>query len=493
MDLKRYTSVWLPAFIFAVVYCLISIVNHANLLTYALDLGLYNNTIYSYAHGKANYSPLILPYVSARNQLADHFDLFLVIISPLFYLFGSYTLLIVQIAAVVAGGIAVNLFLRHYLKSNIIALLGQLHFYVIWGIYSALAFDYHSNVVAAMFIPWLFYAAVKNNKAGMFLATFLAIICKENIALYWLFVLLALALSFRKNKPVIITAIGLMAFSFLYFYLVMFLFIPALLPAGVAYIHFEYSVLGENFSEALHTVITKPLYVFNLLFIDPKGRDLTYGIKPELHASVMLSGGWAMFTNWPFALSGLVIYAQKLFHNDYAKWGIVGQYSIEFAPLITLSSFMFLKQFRHKLALIIAVFLIVSTVSVTIYSFYNPYSKWHAPQRVNLFKNEHYKRSFNTHLVIKLINQVPQHFKVSCSSQLAPHLSARDTIYQFPFSGNGADLYILLEQPDTYYPLDEERFANAISNLQADTLLELCYRQNNLIVFKRKDIDYCIK
>lgn len=493
MNFNKYINVWLPAFIFAVIYCLISIVNHANLLTYALDLGLYNNAIYSYAHGKANYSPLILPYVAARNQLADHFDLFLIIISPLYYVFGSYTLLIVQIAAVVAGGIAVNLFLRHYLKNNIIALLGQLHFYLIWGVYAALAFDYHSNVVAAMFIPWLFYAAVKNNKAGMFLATFLAIICKENIALYWLFVLLALAIIFRKNSPVFITAIALMPFSFLYFYLVMFLFIPALLPAGVPYIHFEYSVLGENFSEALHTLITRPVYVFNLLFYDPKGRELTYGIKPELHASVMLSGGWALFVNWPFALSGLVIYAQKIFHNDYAKWGIVGQYSIEFAPLITLSAFMLLKQIRYKWALILATFLIVTTAGVTIYSFYNPYSKWHEPQRVNLFRKDHYKRNFNTHLVINLIKQVPKHYKVSCSSQLAPHLAARDTIYQFPFDGNGADLYILLEQPDTYYPLNEERFANALRDLQADTLIEQCYRQNNLIVFKRKDIDYCIK
>lgn len=484
---------WLLAFLFAAVYALISVVNHANLLTYALDLGLYNNAIYSYAHGKVNHSTLILPYVSARNQLSDHFDLFLVIVSPLYYVFGSYTLLIVQIIAVVAAGVAVNLLLKSYLKQPLLALLGQLHFYLLWGIYAALAFDYHSNVVAAMFIPWLFYAAVKNNKAGMFFATLFAIICKENIALYWIFVLVALALLFRKNKLVLQTSLVLMAVSFGYFYLVMFVFIPALLPAGVDYIHFEYSVLGENFSEALHTVITRPLYVFDLLFNDPKNRDIAYGIKPELHASVMLSGGWAMFLNWPYALAGLVIYAQKLFHNDYAKWGIVGQYSIEFVPLISLSAFMFFRQLKHKMALAIAIFLIVSTASVTVYSFYNPYSKWHSPQRINLFKEEHYKRWFNTHLVIDLVKQVPSQYKVSCSSQLAPHLAFRDSIYQFPFDGSGADLYILLEKPDTYYPLDEERFAAAIAKLQSDTLLESCYNANNLIVFKRKDVDYCIK
>src|SRR5207249_11116663 len=38
-----------------------------------------------------------------------------------------------------------------------LALILLFQFWSIWGIYSALAYDYHDNVVAAMLVPWLFY------------------------------------------------------------------------------------------------------------------------------------------------------------------------------------------------------------------------------------------------------------------------------------------------------------------------------------------------
>jgi uncharacterized membrane protein len=142
------------AAIFALIYCAISLVNHYLFRTYSFDLGLYNHTIFDYSQFRFNDSLLIEPIHRQRNQLSDHFDLMLMLLSPLRYLFGSYTLLFVQIVVIVAGGIAVYKIASHFGFKY--PALAQLHFYVIWGIYSALAFDYHSNVVAAMLVPWLF-------------------------------------------------------------------------------------------------------------------------------------------------------------------------------------------------------------------------------------------------------------------------------------------------------------------------------------------------
>src|SRR5271156_7162266 len=84
--------------IFGIIYVLISFVNHFNFRTYALDLGLYNNALYSYSHFHWNNSSVMQS--APENLLTDHFDIYLILFSPLSLIFGSYTLLVVQIVAV---------------------------------------------------------------------------------------------------------------------------------------------------------------------------------------------------------------------------------------------------------------------------------------------------------------------------------------------------------------------------------------------------------
>ena len=98
---------------FATIYVLISLVNHYNFRTYALDLGLYTNALWDYAHFQWNDSG-VFKQVN-ENLLADHFDLYLIIFSPFSYIFGSYTLLILQISFVLLGGAGVY---RYFLLSE---------------------------------------------------------------------------------------------------------------------------------------------------------------------------------------------------------------------------------------------------------------------------------------------------------------------------------------------------------------------------------------
>ena len=101
---KRQKNITLAA-VFAVagvMYALISLVNHYLFKTYALDLGLYTHAMYDYTHFRVDDCSLFKAV--PQSILSDHFDLYLVIFSPLIYVFGSYTLLIVQIAAVLLGG-----------------------------------------------------------------------------------------------------------------------------------------------------------------------------------------------------------------------------------------------------------------------------------------------------------------------------------------------------------------------------------------------------
>ena len=89
--------------VFATLYSLVSIVNHYNFRTYAFDLGIYNNVIYDYSKFSLNDNSVM--HIEFENVLSDHFSLLLMFFAPLRYLFGSYTLLVVQICSILFGGL----------------------------------------------------------------------------------------------------------------------------------------------------------------------------------------------------------------------------------------------------------------------------------------------------------------------------------------------------------------------------------------------------
>ena len=184
--------------IFGILFSLISIPNHYNFRTYAFDLGINNNALWDYMHFKWNYCTVMDPHFT--NLLSDHFSLFPVLISPFAWIFGTYTLLLFQITAMLWGGIGIYLLLSNLLKNSKLALIGMIHFFSMWGIYSALAFDYHDNVIGTMLVPWFLYY-IHQNKWKQAIPWFaLILISKENIALWMIFICIGMILIYYKEK-----------------------------------------------------------------------------------------------------------------------------------------------------------------------------------------------------------------------------------------------------------------------------------------------------
>src|ERR1043166_26053 len=129
--LKLITTV----FFFAIIYSLISLVNHYNFRTYALDLGLYTNALYDYINFQWNDSSVFKEHY--ENLLASHFDLYLIIFSPFSLLFGSYTLLLIQISFILIGGIGIYKYFSVFNPNSKIALFACIYFYLFFGIFSA--------------------------------------------------------------------------------------------------------------------------------------------------------------------------------------------------------------------------------------------------------------------------------------------------------------------------------------------------------------------
>jgi len=147
-----------PALLLALagaVYALVSLVNHYNFRTAALDLGLAAQVVGDWAHLRAAQVSLLIDS-PPTNFLSVHFSLTPALAVPLYWLVGgAWALLLVQLGAVLLGGLGVWRYARAQGASSGEAQLALAFFSVQWGLFSALGFDYHNNVVGAMALPWL--------------------------------------------------------------------------------------------------------------------------------------------------------------------------------------------------------------------------------------------------------------------------------------------------------------------------------------------------
>jgi len=480
MDYKIKPLRWI-LLLFAILYSSISLVNHYNFRTAGWDLGLFNNAIYDYAHFHWNDPTLLLPN-HIKNTLADHFSLLPILFSPFYWLFGSWTLLIIQIAGVLFGGIGIFKLIHKLTQNDKLSVLATIFFYSLWGVYSALSFDYHDNVMAAMFVPWFIYFAICKRWGWAILFYLLILISKENIAIWLAFICLGMILIHWKEKLQVRIFAALGIFAGIYFIVVVKIIIPAL---GNDYVHFSYDALGSSFKEALITMLTKPRYIFTLLFENHTKAMEAFGIKSELHFVVLLSGGIALLFKPQYLVMLIPIYAQKLFNNDFGKWGINGQYSIEFVPILTIALFVWINEFQEKYKFIAArVFLLVAIV-ITISMLDNRVSKWYSPEYSRFYQKDHYVRNFDVRKVYKSLKLIPDDASISAQWMLISHLSFREKIYQYPFTGD-ANYIVLLPIDTNTYPASKEEYTKNISDLKNSPEWEVVVDDGTVLIFKKR-------
>ena len=306
----KKNAVWLILLLFACIYCLISIVNHYYFRTYAFDLGINNQAIFHYAHFEWSRNTVMSP--TFDNILSDHFSLFPLIFSPLYWLFKSYTMLIVQIFFVLLGALGIYR-LGCFKHTSKLGLQAMLLFLLCWAIFSALAFDYHDNVIAACLVPWFIYFFEKERFIKSFVVLIFILISKENMALWSVFIGLGLLLSNLKNFKKWSFAAFCSIFSVLYFVLVIKCIIPSIANEGASYKHFHYSALGNDFKDAFLNTVSKPFEYIPYLLNNPSGNAEVDYTKTRTWWFFMLSGGALLFFRPQYLIMLIPIFAQKFF------------------------------------------------------------------------------------------------------------------------------------------------------------------------------------
>lgn len=463
---------------FSLLYAIISLVNHFLFRTYALDLGVYTNALWDYRHFQFNDSTTFktLP----ENLLADHFDLYLIILSPLSILFGTYTLLIVQIFFLIIGGIGVYNFFYSSEKKTI-GLYACAFFFSFFGVFSAVSFDYHSNVIAACIMPWFIVSINKHKQKQALIFFILILIAKENMSLWLLFVCLGLLIEHRNHKPTKNFLLLLATLALFYFILILSVVMPAFSNQS-HYNHFDYAVLGSNMTEATKTLLLHPWSSLKLLVVNTTTNPKNDFIKLEFIVLICITGLPLLIKKPGYLLMTFPLILQKFFNDNPNKWGIVGQYSIEFAPVLAIGLFSFINSLEsNKNALLMARVILSMSVISTIRTM-DSTIMWTEKNKIRFYQLSHYTKDYNFMEAHKIIELIPHDAIVSAQSPFLPHLALRDKIYQFP-TINDAE-YIVFSEKENSYPLSRTDFNRYIENLMKSPDFEVLSSEP-LVVLKK--------
>ncbi len=472
---------WSALAIAALVYSLISFVNHYCFRTYTLDLGAYTNALYDYAHLSFNDSSTFKAV--PENLLADHFDLYLPLISPLVYLFGTYTLLVVQLLATLIGAIGIYRYFDYRFPNTNLKRFALIYFLLFFGIFAAFSFDYHSNVVATMIVPWLLLAFAKRKIRQIAVLTILFLIAKENMSLWLIFIGFGLCYTYFRDKQLRYVALAISGFSMLYFVLITGVVMPALSNSGT-YPHFHYSVLGTGAGKALMQLLSHPIDSFKILFVNHSPFPENNGVKAEFWIVTAVCGVFCLFRKPIYLFMLIPVFAQKLFHDNAAMWGINQHYAIELAPLLAIGTFEAIAQFHNTRWKRVASFTaVVFSLACTIRVMDNTIA-YAEKARIRIYKEAHYNREFPIDQAYTVLARIPEDAVVSAQSAFVPHLAVRESVYQFPIIRNAS--YILLSPVENPYPLSAAEFTHKKDSLLNTSAWKIVTKNNTFILLKKQ-------
>ncbi len=467
--------------LFAVLFALLSVVNHACFRSAGLDLGIYTQMLYRYAHLQWPDSSMFLDV--PQNMLCDHFDLYLIFFSPLVWLCGTYTLLIVQIVAVLFGAWGMYRLIDSYTGNQLLPYVAMLCFLCFFGVWHALSFDYHSSVVAAMLVPWLLFAFRRQCYGWSMALVVLISVAKETEPLFLFFIALALLWDYRKDGTARRWLWVWMIYCVIYFVVIAMVVMPAL--GDNSHVIWRYRYMGNSFGEMAQYMLTHPLQCIANLFVNFKDDVGLDGIKGEFYRCALYSGLLFTCLKPNYLLMIVPVLAMKMLSSDaIGFWGITFQYNVEFAPVLVAASFIVIASWRQPkgwlkkidvkyLQCAVAMVALSATIYTTIYTMDEPKS-YIRHKTLRIYDRQHYYQDeFDADFARHLLSLIPEDASVCATTNFVPHLALRDSVYICP---NGFRYYpqYLLVKPHywCYYAGEEEEIARRMADTITWRVLE---------------------
>ncbi|MFC2104679.1 DUF2079 domain-containing protein [Bacteroidota bacterium] len=463
--------------------------NHYYFRTNALDFGFYNQAFADFAHFKSNANTVFYPPLDNYLQVHPAFTLF--ILSPFYWvfnwIFGTYTLLIVQNIFLIIGGIYTYKIVKNKTQNNLLAVLALLHYHFIWGHYSAIAFEYIDATVASCIVPVFFYYFYKQKYLLSTIAFIFILTARENMPIWFIFISSFLMLTYYRQKKAIVVSILYILFSLSYLVIIYKVIVPFYENKDFEYWGFAYSALGENIPQAIKFVFTHPFETIKLLFINHSGNPQFNGIKAEFYYVFLLSGGFLLLYRPKFILLFIPIVAQKMFNDHFIKWGINIFYSIEVVSILPFVTFLIINDLgkikKNNLTTLFAVIVLTSTIVTTIVKMDTRKSKWYDKSKEKFYDPKFYQLKYDLKKVYSYLKDLKPEINMCASGKIVPHLAFRKEISIYPYIGNAEIVFIL--QGSSTYPLSRNEFEESLLKLRNNENWKLKVEDYPVLIFEK--------
>lgn len=321
---------------------------------YNIDVEYFKRLVNNYSQLK-----IYAPTLAAPNT---RFSLSVVLPAVPFYLVGGLLgIFVYQWLFVGVGAVGVYLYAREVLPRA--RLWPVIHFFGMWGLYSALAGNIYLEILGPMAVPYIFYFFHRRNWLPYWLSLLYLILAKENFGLWAAFVCIGLWMLYRKRltkkeKTILVVSMILsLTASIVQLLLSIYLFSDHFF--GIKVTHTYRHLLADNplrptrYADKGWDIVRQILcnwkYYFIMLF-EPTSDVYAHqpqqliGVKSEGHISILVSGGWSFFINWAFMVMAIPVYLYKFLTTESQAWGTLVHYSVEYAVLLPLSVIWVMKQ-----------------------------------------------------------------------------------------------------------------------------------------------------
>lgn len=481
--------VWMIFIFLSLLHLYIPLVNHYNFKTFAYDYGVYNFAFYDFAHGRVSPCPV---YMSPHpiNFLQDHFSLLLLVLSPLYWLltpfFGTYTLLILQWAFIVLGGLATYRLIFDKTGRYTIALAAMIYYFILYARFAAYMSDCNLMTMGAALLPVFMYLFRSGKKGLLFLCFLLLLLTREDFSLSLFFLCLTLCIVHRKEKPQRNLALVLAGLALLYFVLVFRVLIPLFETENQKFSLFNYTALGAGPGEALRFIIMHPVRTLEMFFVNHTADPAADGIKAEFYLVYLVSGGFILFSRPVYLLALIPLIAKKMLNDSSWRWGIEMYQSVEVASLLPVLVFLVISDWRSiRLQWFFSALVCLATLLVSLF-----YIKESTIRAFGFNKVDFLDRSFNaSDYDLKearlLASQIPEKAAVAASGRLLPALAFREKIFHFPYTKKAE--YVFVHKIGHTFPFDQEKFDEALEKLLVSGDWSVLYESDQFTLLKRKE------
>ncbi|MFH1731797.1 MAG: DUF2079 domain-containing protein, partial [Planctomycetota bacterium] len=438
------------------------------------DLGLFTQTVWLLSRGMAPHNT-----VMGLHAFGDHAEFIDFLAVPVMWAWESPgALLILQSFTVSVGAVGMFKFARRKTRSAYAALVAAVLYPLLFGVQSAVMFDWNPETVPIGFVPWLFYFADSDKWKRAAATLILIAISKENLLLFTTMFGLFTVFYYKRPK----TGLAIFALSLAAFWAEMQFFFPQFRAGGFRHLQNQgAALLAPTFTEIGSKIAANPAAaVVYVLTGFQKAAHMIHLFAPLMFLALLFP--------YTIVLTGSFL-ATRFLSTSFQAW--IGGY--------------FYGGIHDTLLLICVVMLVpriarrARSVRLAAAAFYVPTMAACSLVLFLIFSPLHEAALFHHTTTLypkpelqeihrKAIRLIPDNAPVAAQDNIVPHLSTRQTICPLEERVIGRVDYIVVDKKGRLIPpVTVKSFDAFQKNVLASPEFEIIFHEKSVCVFARKD------